>query len=83
MTSKEVFLILVASHMNSKKVFQILVELDMGFMDQSDGSQGGHENAYNDKFNSSSYSKNDIHEQKFDLEDDAHAFYNAYAKEMV
>ncbi|KAF7143741.1 hypothetical protein RHSIM_Rhsim05G0126000 [Rhododendron simsii] len=51
-------------------------------MDQSDGSQGGHANVHNDKFNSSSYSKNDILEQKFDSQDDAHAFYNAYAKEM-
>ncbi|KAG5531304.1 hypothetical protein RHGRI_026050 [Rhododendron griersonianum] len=51
-------------------------------MDQSDGSQGGHANVHNDKFNSSSYSKNDILEQKFDSEDDAHDFYNAYAKEM-
>ncbi|KAF7116719.1 hypothetical protein RHSIM_RhsimUnG0017300 [Rhododendron simsii] len=51
-------------------------------MDQSDGSQGGHANVHNDKFNSSSCSKNDILEQKFDSEDDAHAFYNAYAKEM-
>ncbi|KAF7144823.1 hypothetical protein RHSIM_Rhsim04G0060700 [Rhododendron simsii] len=51
-------------------------------MDQSDGSQGGHANVHNDKFNSSSYSKNDILEQKFDSEDDTHAFYNAYAKEM-
>ncbi|XP_058187790.1 protein FAR1-RELATED SEQUENCE 5-like isoform X1 [Rhododendron vialii] len=51
-------------------------------MDQFDGGQGGHANVHNDKFNSSSYSKNDILEQKFDSEDDAHAFYNAYAKEM-
>ncbi|KAI8531106.1 hypothetical protein RHMOL_Rhmol11G0111400 [Rhododendron molle] len=50
--------------------------------DQSDGSQGGHANVYNNKFNSSSYSKNDILEQKFDSEDDAHVFYNAYAKKM-
>ncbi|XP_058185799.1 protein FAR1-RELATED SEQUENCE 5-like [Rhododendron vialii] len=51
-------------------------------MDQFDGSQGGHANVQNDKVNSSSYSKKDILEQKFDSEEDAHAFYNACAKEM-
>lgn len=51
-------------------------------MDQSDGSQGGHANVHNDKVNSSSYSKKDILKQKFDSEKDAHAFYDAYAKEM-